>query len=186
MNNIWRAPYAGCRHGSGFSLLELVVVIAIISALLAFAITRLWPLQVKAERVAMEQVLGSLRSALGIKVASYYVKDDMAGIRGLIGTNPMDRLSEVPNNYLGALSEVNPQAIQGGSWYFDVPGKVLVYRVRNQDYFRGGIGQPAGVRFAIRVVYEEPGRRSPGGEGRNDIAGAALAALDPYEWIDKD
>ena len=173
-------PRTGCRHGSGFSLLELVVVIAIISVLLAVAIVKLWPLQVEAERVAMEQVLGSLRSALGIKVADYFVRNDVAGVRSLTDTNPMDRLSELPKNYLGALDGANPGSIEGGSWYFDIPGKTLVYQVRNQDYFRGGAGSPARARFTIRVVYEERGR------GRNEIAGVTLDALEPYRWIQKD
>ena len=181
MNSNKGIPRTGCRHGSGFSLLELVVVIAIISVLLAVAIVKLWPLQVEAERVAMEHVLGSLRSALGIKVADYFVRNDVAGVRSLTDTNPMDRLSEVPKNYLGALDGANPGSIEGGSWYFDVPGKVLVYQVRNRDYFQGGVGPPARARFMIRVVYEERGRG-----GRNEIAGVTLDALEPYRWIPTD
>ena len=173
-------PHSGCRRGSGFSLLELVVVIAIIATLSVVAMKSLWQVQVDAERVAMEQVLGSLRSALGIKVASYFVQGDAAGIRSLLGTNPMDRLSEVPKNYLGALTGADAETIAGGSWYFDVSGRILVYRVRNQDYFRGGLGTPARARFTIRVVYEE------GSRGRNEIAGATLVALDSYEWVYKD
>lgn len=180
MSRVEEVPHTGRRRGSGFSLLELVVVIAIIATLSVFALTRLWQIQVDAERVAMEQVLGSLRSALGIKVASYFVQNDAAGVRSLLGTNPMDRLSEVPKNYLGALNGANPQTIAGGSWYFDVSGRFLVYRVRNQDYFRGGLGTPARARFTIRVVYEERSR------GRNEIAGATLVALEPYTWVRKD
>ena len=179
-------PPTGCRNVAGFSLLELVVVICIISVLLVLAITRLWALQVEAEKVAMEQVLGNLRSAIGMKVADFLVRNDMAGVRSLTGSNPMDRLSEVPSNYRGALNGANPDTIAAGSWYFDVPAKVLVYRVRNQDYFRGGIGQPAQVRFVIRVVYEERGRRTNGETSKNEIAGAMLVALDPYEWVNKE
>lgn len=98
----------------------------------------------------------------------------------------MDRLSEVPKNYLGALSGANPDTIAGGSWYFDVSGRVLVYRVRNQDYFRGGFGKPAQARFKIQVVYEERGHRGLGGASENEIAGATLMALDPYAWVDGD
>lgn len=156
------------------------MVIAIISVLLTIAIRHLWPLQAEAEKVAMEQVVGNLRSALGIKVADYFVRNDLAGVRSLTDTNPMDRLSEVPKNYLGALSVANPDSIPGGSWYFDVPGRILVYRVRNQDYFRGGLGQPARVRFSIRVVYEERGR------GKKEVAGVTLVALEPYTWVQKD
>lgn len=169
-----------CRRRAGFSLLELVVVIAIISGLLVIAVAKLWPLQVEAEKVAMEQVVGSLRSALGIKVADYFLRNDLAGVRSLTDTNPMDRLSEVPRNYLGALTGANPDSIEGGSWYFDVPERVLVYRVRNQDYFRGGLGQPARARFTVRVVYEERER------GKNEIAGVTLMAVEPYAWIQKE
>ena len=179
-------PHPGCRKASGFSLLELVVVICIISGLLVLAITRLWVLQVEAEKVAMEQVLGNLRSAIGIKVADFLVSNDMAGVRSLTGSNPMDRLSEVPSNYRGVVSGANPDTIAAGSWYFDVPAKVLVYRVRNQDYFRGGLDKPARARFAIRVIYEERGRSSLGSGNINEIAGATLVSLEPYAWIDKD
>lgn len=92
----------------------------------------------------------------------------------------MDRLSEVPSNYRGALNGANPDTIAAGNWYFDMQARALVYRVRNQDYFRGGLGKPARARFAIRVIYEERGRNT------NEIAGATLVPLEPYVWVDKD
>lgn len=180
MSHLKGIPRPGRRRGSGFSLLELVVVLCLIAVLSVFALDRLWATQVEAEKVAMEQVLGTLRSALGIKVANYFVQNDLAGVRDLTDTNPMDRLSEVPANYLGALAGADPQRLAAGSWYFDVPGKALIYRVRNQDYFRGGLSKPARARFAIRVVYEERSK------GRNEIAGAALVALEPYTWLSPD
>ena len=173
-------PASSCRNVAGFSLLELVVVICIISGLLVLAITKLWALQVEAEKVAMEQVLGNLRSAIGIKVADFLIRNDMAGVRSLTGSNPMDRLSEVPSNYRGALNGANPDTIAAGSWYFDTQAQALVYRVRNQDYFRGGLGKPARARFAIRVIYEERGRST------NEIAGATLVSLEPYAWVAQD
>ncbi|MDH5486446.1 MAG: prepilin-type N-terminal cleavage/methylation domain-containing protein, partial [Gammaproteobacteria bacterium] len=44
--------------GGGFSLLELVIVIVIISVLMVLAMSRLLALQVDAERVTMEMVAG--------------------------------------------------------------------------------------------------------------------------------
>lgn len=181
-NTTRKFSHAGCRYAAGFSLLELVIVICIISGLSVIALNRLWALQVEAEKVAMEQVLGNLRSAIGIKVADFLVRNDMAGVRSLTGSNPMDRLIEVPNNYQGALSGANPDIIAAGSWYFDVPAQVLVYRVRNQGYFRGGVGKPARARFAIRVIYE---RSRLNGGNTNEIVGATLVSLEPYIWTDK-
>ena len=112
---IRQCPRKG-RHASlGFSLIELVVVITVIAILITAAASRLWGLQVDAELVAMEQVLGNLRSALGINVATYLVAGDMAGMQSLEGSNPMDRLAEVPSNYLGTVNGMLISAASSGA-----------------------------------------------------------------------
>lgn len=170
------------RH-CGFSLVELVVVIAIIAALFSVAFQRLFVLQVEAERTAVEQIVGNLRSAIGIKVAEHYVNNDFAGLRGLEGSNPMDRLAEVPHSYLGALSGVDPAKIPPGHWYFDVPSRTLVYRVKNADYFRNDLGAPARIRFTVRVLYGKSFLGPARGEAP-PIEGAQLATIEPYAWVD--
>src|ERR1051325_5140666 len=90
---------------NGFTLLELMVVAVIISILFALAISKLLSLRVDAERVSMENVAGPLRSALGIKVAESVARQNLRALPSLEGSNPMDRLAEVPANYLGELSD---------------------------------------------------------------------------------
>ncbi len=162
------------RRGQGFTLLELVVVLTVIALLLTVAIDRLWVLQKDAEATAMEQVLGSLRSALGMKVAEDLVNDDVGGLRRLAGSNPMRVLAQRPKNYLGAFNGVNPARIPGGDWYFDRKSRMLVYRVRNRDYFSGGLGSPARAGFTIRIAQS---RRAHAG-----AVGAMLVAVAPYHW----
>ncbi len=158
----------------GFALLELVVVIAVIALLLTVAIGRLWVLQKEAEATAMEQVLGTLRSALGMKVASDLVNDDIADLRRLAGSNPMRELAQTPKNYLGAFDGVNPASIPGGHWYFDRGSRMLIYRVRNRDYFSGGLGLPPRAGFMIRIAQA---RHTHG-----KAVGAELVAVAPYRW----
>ena len=170
--------------GAGFSLLELVLVIAIISVLATAALYRLWPLQAEAEQVAMEQVVGSLRSALGIKVAEFLVRQDLTGLRSLEGSNPMDRLSEVPGNYRGEFDAAGPGTPEIAIWYFDRSSRALVYRARNADRFQGGRAGQAEARFAVRLYYRE----SVSGRNRQaaEVAGAQLAAVEPYRWLNID
>jgi prepilin-type N-terminal cleavage/methylation domain-containing protein len=167
----------------GFSLLELVVVIAIISVLLVVAISKLLALTVDAERVAMETVVGTLRSAIGIKVAENIVKGDTRGLVSLEGTNPMDRLSELPTNYLGELDAMEAASLRDGHWYYDRGTRALVYVVRNTGFFEGGQRDPPRARFAIRLVYTDRNANGRYDRGVDAIEGVRLAVLEPYRWI---
>ncbi len=167
-------PLARSWRERGFTLLELVVVIAVIALLLTVAIGHLWVLQKEAEATAMEQVLGTLRSALGMKVASDLVNDDIADLRRLTGSNPMRELAQTPKNYLGVFDGVNPASIPGGHWYFDRHSRMLIYRVRNGDYFSGGLGSPARAGFTIRIAQAQ--------HTHGEAVGAMLVAVAPYRW----
>ena len=160
----------------GFTLLELVVVISIIAVLTAIAAERLWEIQVKAERAAMESVIGTIQSALGLKIAEALLMGDRTGLDTLSGSNPMERLSAVPNNYVGALT--NTADVVGGQWYFDLREQVLVYRAYNVANFQGSATDARQARFTVRLDREvaRPGHREQG------IVGARLVPLEPYTW----
>lgn len=173
-----RLPFCGSTVG-GFSYLELVIVVIIISVLLVVLGTKFMAMQVDAERAAMDNVLGSLRSAVGIKVAEYLARDDMTGIRGLAGTNPMRRLAELPKNYLGEIDPATTR-VEGGEWYFDVRTGYLVYTVRNADHFQTSLAPPARARFVLKLVVERDGKDS---RARPAIAGVRLVPVEPYRWV---
>ena len=156
----------------GFSLLELTIVIAAIALLATLGLQRLWGLTVEAERVAMEQVLSGLRSAIGMNVANQLVRNDFQRLRALEAGNPMEQLAETPSNYLGALANPDPVQIEAGRWYFDSGNRTLVYRVRNAGSFISTLPGPARARFKLEVVYGE------GGAPR----GARLVAVESYAW----
>lgn len=156
----------------GFSLFELVVTITIIAVLIAIAINKLPAWQALAERSAMENVAGSLRSALGIKLASYVAGKDMAGVRALQGSNPMDQLSRTPDNYAGIRGAAETADVEAGQWYFDATARELVYRVRDAGFFKTPPANPAEVRFATQLVF---------GDGRQ-IEGVQLMEVKSYVW----
>ncbi len=177
------SSYRFKRLVAGFSFLELIVVIIIISILLSFAIGRLLSLQVDAERVAMETVAGTLRSAIGIKVAETIVRQEIRELSALEYSNPMDRLAEVPANYLGALDHPDPRTLEDGNWYFDKRDNVLVYLVRNKGFFEGGMQDPARARFTIRLVYTDRNGNGRYDTGIDSVEGLKLAVVEPYRWV---
>jgi prepilin-type N-terminal cleavage/methylation domain-containing protein len=171
------------RHrNEGFSLLELVVVIVIISVLLVLAISRLLALMVDAERVTMESVAGTLRSAIGMKVAESIVKSKVPELRAFEGSNPMALLAETPRNYLGELDGGDPAKLEDGNWYFDQRDKTLVYLVRNKGFFVGGHPGPPRARFALRLVYSDRNGNGVFDPGVDVIEGLRLSPVEKYSW----
>jgi general secretion pathway protein G len=167
----------------GFTLLELVVVISIISILFVYAAERLLKLQVEAERVSVLQIKGILQSALAMQIAEHIVHHRLAELDKLIGSNPMDLLAQKPDNYLGVREHVDPATIEGGRWYYAKDEKALIYRVRNDDYFRSPLPGPARIRLRIVPVYDDNNGDGRFERGVDTLKGLSLAALEPYEWL---
>lgn len=169
------------RATAGFTLLELVAVVVVVSILFLAVSSRLWALRVDAERVAMMQVLGTLNSAIGIKLADCIVRSDMGSVQVLAGSNPMDLLAKVPENYVGAVDDSKTE-VPAGNWYFDTASRSLVYRVKYADGFTGG---PAGMpraRFALHLVVEHIPGYGGVGPGKDAVVGVRLDPVEPYRW----
>ena len=175
----WARP----ATSGGFSLLELVVAVVLIALLVVIAIGRLLALQADAERVTMEAVVGTLRSALGMKVAESIVRYELNGLADLEGSNPMERLAELPVNYLGEIEKPDPDRLADGNWYFDRSERTLVYLVRNKTHFSGGVANPPRARFAIRVAYSDKNRNGRYDAGVDAVEGLRLSPIEPYQWL---
>ena len=163
----------------GFSLFELIVVIAIISILAAVALDRYARLLVDVERTSMQHDLGVLRSAVSMQVAAHFLAGDMQGLASLVNSNPMDLLSEKPKNYLGELSGSELEEIEEGSWYYNTDSNALIYLVTNERYFETEL-VPARGRFKIYPVYSE---KKSGTEIKTYISGLRLRSIEPYQWL---
>jgi prepilin-type N-terminal cleavage/methylation domain-containing protein len=170
------------RARAGFSLLELLVVIVLIGILLSVAIDRLMVMSAKAERYAMDQVLGSLRSGIQIRVAELIATNRAGEIAALAGTNPMRRLAELPPNYLGELFGPDPAVLQAGNWYFDTRERALVYLVDNEQFFDSALPPPARAFFAIEPVFDDTDRNGRYDAGVDVMRGLRLASRTDYAW----
>ncbi|MGD8925552.1 MAG: prepilin-type N-terminal cleavage/methylation domain-containing protein [Thioalkalispiraceae bacterium] len=167
----------------GFSMLELVIVIIIISVLLAIAISKLMKLQVQAERSAMENVIGTLQSAIALTISEHIAKDRIGELRKYISTNPMDLLSTQPQNYKGSFAE-RPANLESASWWYNTKTHTLYYQVSNREYF-STTGTDKGVtKFKILAVYDDI--NSNGRFDRSDtLKGLRLSPLAQYHWLNE-
>ncbi|MBI3188717.1 MAG: prepilin-type N-terminal cleavage/methylation domain-containing protein [Gammaproteobacteria bacterium] len=164
---------------SGFTLFELVVVIVLIGIFMTFAIDNLMRLQVDAERVSVQHVTGSINSAINLQVAEQVLNNGLSSLKLMENSNPMDYLAEVPFSYIGLHSDQAAASAPGNSWYFDPVQKILVYTVKNHDYFRTELAGTPRIRFQVSLIYRNNVRNGPA----TMIQGVHLQSIDAYNWI---
>jgi len=163
----------------GFSALELIVVVAVISLLALVALHQFYKLLVDVERSAMELDLSVMRSALSMQVADHFAKSRLGDLEALVSSNPVDLLEEKPDNYLGVISYQNLTDIKKGSWLFNERAQELVYLAKNELYFETSLAPPARARFKVEAVYSEASRWGH----KAGITGLILKEQEPYRWL---
>jgi prepilin-type N-terminal cleavage/methylation domain-containing protein len=170
------------RSERGFSLLELLIVIVIVSVLLVVAIDRLLALRYEAERAMVQSVIGALRSALYIEFAGAAARGQLRSMDTAGGTNPMLRLAEKPDNYAGEFFGPDPGVFEPGTWYFDSRDRALVYVVRFPQRFVTSLSGPPRVRLTVEPDYEDLDRNGRFDPGRDPVRGLKLVPLEPFHW----
>lgn len=172
------------REGqAGFTLLELTVVVVVISTLFLFAYQRYLDLLVDVEKASMEQTVGILRSAVGMKVAKLIVDGKVSSLKDYEGTNPVDLLAEVPKNYDGETGERQEKKEHSGFWSFDKTSGLLIYKVKNKAAFHSEINGFDQARFRLGLVYEDNNKNGRFDEKIDDPAGLSLKPIDRFTWF---
>jgi type II secretory pathway pseudopilin PulG len=125
------------RAQNGFKLFEFAVATAIFAILVTVLLQRLWFYQGEAERVAVQQVVANIRSALEIQVARGRLPGQQLNLTILTEQNPLLWLADKPPNYAGEYFSPTDQEVAVGNWYFDRHDKMLVYLLNNRNSFGG-------------------------------------------------
>ncbi|MES2017247.1 MAG: type II secretion system protein [Pseudomonadota bacterium] len=147
------------KRQRGFSLFELAIVVSIIGILAAVLLSRLVLYQAQAERVAMETVVGTLRSALTMKAGQLVAKGQAQDLSKLLTINPMDLLAQKPANYLGEYYSPQIDKISPGNWFFNRKQLLLVYIARTGATFQGT--EPHQFVYKIELIRDLDGANGP-------------------------
>jgi prepilin-type N-terminal cleavage/methylation domain-containing protein len=173
----------GPGSAGGFSLLELVVVIALISTLVAVAVTRLLPYIDEAERVSVLRVEGQLRSSLMMEAAKRIVRGQSASLTELEGSNPVKFLLEPPKNYVGERLRRDTGQVPTRRWYYEQDGHRLVYRLGApfslpvQDE---SLQDPA---FEVRIAFADTDGNGVFEAQRDELYGVRLQRVAGARWL---
>ncbi|MGJ9416161.1 hypothetical protein ACHAC9_00135 [Massilia sp. CMS3.1] len=129
--------------------------------------------QGESERVAVKQLIGSLRTSLALRSSKVISTTGEAGLIALAHQNPMALLQEPPGNYLGEYYSPNKSTLPGGNWYFDRSTHTLVYLSAAEKSFSSGTQKD--LTFKVKLLHV-PGPVNPGGQ-RNGSTGLVLDQL---------
>ena len=143
----------------GFSLFELAITVAIIGVLAGVLLSRVRLYQEEAERVAMENVLGVLRSALAMKHGQLVAQGKQDDVSKLLTINPMDLLAQKPANYLGELNPQQKEKISRGNWYFNRKKLLLVYIARTGATFQ--VSEKKQFSYKVELLSDMDGANGP-------------------------
>lgn len=167
------------RHGRasrGFTLIELMVAIAVIAVAVALLLNRLAYHQEMAEKAAMEAVLRAVKTGLQVRLAEMIATQRQGQAEVLEIEDPMRWLEARPDNYGGAYGE----GIEGGKWYFDAGRRHLVYIVNAGNRLEIGSGVAAReLRFQPRLLKD---RIKFAGGAVETVTAVTLTPVTPYRW----
>lgn len=165
----------------GFTLLELVVVIIIISILGLFAIDRVFAIRIAAEQASVKQLVGTIKSALGLKVAQLALEGNMVAVSKLDKSNPLLLLSQTPANYIGEKDNSN-NIIEPGVWYFNKKQNALIYNIRYTEGFETKLKGLPRIRYRIKLVYNDRNKNKRFDVRYDSIAGLDLISIEKFSW----
>lgn len=168
------------RAAAGFTLLELVVVVAVVCVMLSIVLDRLLYHLEMAEKVAMEQMVGIMRSSLHLQTASLIARGREEDLALFADQNPMDWLAEKPRNYDGEVEGFDGELVVSGRWIFDKKTKNLIYVVHNGRHFRTGNNGPKQVVFRVKLIL---GNTEASRGEKALIQGVVLEQANSYSWF---
>lgn len=144
----------------------------------------MFAIRAAAEQSAVKQLVGTIKSALGLEVARLALAGNMNGVAKLDKTNPLNLLSQKPNNYIDK-KDSSKIISDSGVWYFDKKQKHLIYNVNYSENFSTNlIGIPR-IRYQIKLIYNDRNKNKRFDIGYDSIAGLDLLPIEKFSWIAK-
>lgn len=118
------------QRESGFSMLELVVVIVVVVSLAAFSYTKLAEMTESVERTDFVRTMNRIQAQLTLKIADWYANGEIVSRNWVETSNPMQLIEVLPENYAGEFSSADLKHCTVSKWCYLTDKHWLVYRVK--------------------------------------------------------
>ena len=171
----WRGSGpVGTRRPEGFTLIELILVICIVSVVMVFAADRFLYWQERAEKAAMESVLAGIKMGLQIRMAEMIMTNQQVKAADLENENPMRWLQEPPVTYAGEYAA----PVKAGNWYYAAKEHELVYVPSGTTFL--DTGQPDSKELRFRIVARYAANSA---NDHQTPSGIAIKPARDFKWF---
>lgn len=160
----------------GFSLLELVVCLFLISVLMAFAYNELEAMSEDVERVSFEGIYSEVQAQLSLKVAFWYARQEAKSRHDLKTVNPVTFMDQKPSKYAGELSYNALVRADPEHWYFVKDKQWLVYKAKRFERLENEFELVEVIPFEIKVSFNQPHQEN------GLITEARLEPVQSFKW----
>lgn len=172
-----------CKRASGgFTLIELVLVVAMVVFLMGVFLNRFQNYQEQAEKVAMEGLASGLQSALTLQYGQLLTRGQLSDEAALLQDNPINWLQKRPRNYAGEFFDPRVSSVEPGNWLFDLHTRQLIYIPLKVTHFKAGSDGQAWIRFHV-VTQHEASRLPSLQKQKPELTGALFEPVEPYSWF---
>lgn len=143
------------RTDSGFSLLELVVSLIILSVLAVWAYKSFEALAEDVERVSFEGTRNNIQAQVTLKVAYWYAEQHRVSQAELITVNPIELIQHRPFNYAGEIKFNDLESVASEYWYFVTDKHWLVYKAKRAEQIKNEFEQVDIIPFQIKAKFQK-------------------------------
>jgi len=147
------------KAARGFTLFEFAVCASLCAVLAGTLLSRLRVYQRESERVAVEHVVASIRTALSVRAAREFAAGGEPKLRALAEQNPLSWMGRPPRQYQGEFYRLEADLLKPGHWYFDRSDKSVNF-LHSNDTFSPKTSKL--LRFKVKLLREPDPNRSGG------------------------
>lgn len=166
------------RGIGGFTLLELLVALAVIGVCASVLLERLLYYEEAAEKASMEYVVNVLKVGLQARIGHLMAQSQVVDFIAVAHENPVTWVDVPIPGYRGEVVATPDPQMPGGSWYYDRTARELVYVAGLSRYLEHDAQRRPRVHFRVKVVRPEDAA------ARDDmVLGLQLVPAGQYRWF---
>jgi hypothetical protein len=191
-------------YDRNLSKIELVAAIMLISIFIGVFAVRALKIFTLTEQTSVTLTINNMNTALKYKAIMALANNRLDELEELQQINPMQLVyagseaymkstenlkNEVGHppettisNYIGELYDPDINDIEPGNWYFDRNVNLLIYRVRNTEFFYSSIDGPGRIRYAVMLEYEDMNDNDRYDPAVDRFINIKIGNIDTYEW----